>query len=156
MLLPAGGETGGGTVSLQPLLCNCRVSLAPSWHLEKFGKFKIFWRVYLLLSSLPGSRSQKGGGGKWGGGGGKGVGTETKIRREIALREGVGTPKGAPQLAWFSSEFLERIRKTPNTSSPSIPALTYYPVPYQPYHPRVGTCALPQPCASELQRERPS
>lgn len=139
-----------GQFPSSPCSATAGVSLAPSWHLEKFGKFKIFWRVYLLLSSLPGSWSQKGGGGKWGGGGGKGVGTETKIRREIALREGVGTPKGAPQLAWFSSEFLERIRKTPNTSSPSIPAhpaLTYYPVPYQPYHPIVGTCALPQPPA---------
>lgn len=43
----------------------------------------------------------------------KGVGTEMKIRREAAVREGVGTPKGAPQRAWFSSKFLERIRKTP-------------------------------------------
>lgn len=155
MLLPVGGRREVGQFPSIP--CS---ALAPSWHLEKFGKFKIFWRVYLFLSSLAGSPSQKGGGGKWRGGGGKGVGTEMKIRRETAVREGVGTPKGAPQRAWFSSKFIERTRKTPNTSSPCIPGppsshvlpCSMPALPPNSWH----LCSSPAAGASEPQRERAS
>lgn len=35
------------------LLCSCRVSLAPSWHLEKFGKLKKIFLKSLSIASQP-------------------------------------------------------------------------------------------------------
>lgn len=40
---PSTKEEEGKALEHSPFsspLCSCRVSLAPSWHLEKFGKFK--------------------------------------------------------------------------------------------------------------------
>lgn len=134
MLLPVGGGRRGDTFP-PPLLCNCRASRAPSWHPEKFGKFKNVWRVYLLLSSLPGSQSQEEGRGKWGGveaGGGDRKQDEKRDRPG----KGVGTPHGAPQLAWLSSECLGRTRKTPTQAHPVYWAtqLPRHPAPYLPRH----------------------
>lgn len=98
------------------------------WHLEKFGKFKkIFGEfIYCFLACQgAGVRKKKEGSGvvtevaKWG--------QETRSEARRSVQEGVGLPRGAPQLVWLSSEVLERTN-TNSLSSHYRPA-PYYPAP---------------------------
>lgn len=165
-------------LSFTPLLCNSRVSLAPSWHLEKFGKFikkkNSVEFIYCFLA-CQGARARKKEErrGKWSGCGEWGVGTESKIRRELqpsgkSTYKSAGVPKVGLVPIWSSFLVLERTRKTLNTRSPSnytrlpqlsptillhtCPGHTPHPVPPHTPHTPYPTCVLPQ--QTELQSHR--
>lgn len=98
-------------------LCSCRVFLAPSWHLEKFGKLKKnFFEEFVYRSpALPRSYSQE----EEGKEGSEGVGDRAESQRKPSMRkvestQGCPTSQPDPQLGFLGLLVSpQQVRKTP-------------------------------------------
>lgn len=139
-LLSTAGSSGGRPWNIPhppPQPCSCRISLASSWHLEKFGKLKKnFFEEFVYFSpALPGSHSQEEEGKEESGG----VGHRVESHKRIRALGKVGHPVGDPWLDFLDLPVSQPTRKTSTKCCQAHPCTQglWWPLPQlgSPQHP---------------------